>query len=85
MKDETRLDEVLSDVAALWGSMLYRNATSFWETIVGGDDFTDGGSLCHGWSAVPIYIYFTYVLGVVPTAPGVFERKPIPCGLMITE
>ena len=85
MKDETRLDEVLSDVAALWGSMLYRNATSFWETIVGGDDFTDGGSLCHGWSAVPIYIYFTYVLGVVPIAPGVFERKPISCSLTITE
>ena len=85
MKEKERLDEVLADIAALWGSMLYRNATSFWETIVGGDDFTDGGSLCHGWSAVPIYIYFTYVLGIVPTAPGCFERKPIPCSLQISE
>ena len=85
MREEERLDAVLDEVAELWGSMLYQNATSFWETIVDGYDFTDAGSLCHGWSAVPVYIYFTYVLGIVPKAPGVWERKPLSCKLKIKE
>ena len=37
--------------------MLRRGATSFWETIAGADDFGGAGSLCHGWSALPIYYY----------------------------
>lgn len=37
--------------------MLREGATTFWETIVGADDFSDAGSLCHGWSALPIYYY----------------------------
>lgn len=49
---------VLSDIAEKWGYMLYQGATSFWETIDGSSAFANAGSLCHGWSAVPIYIYF---------------------------
>ncbi len=37
--------------------MLREGATAFWETIVGAADFGDAGSLCHGWSALPIYYY----------------------------
>ena len=37
--------------------MLRRGATTFWETIIGADDFGDAGSLCHGWSALPVYYY----------------------------
>ncbi len=37
--------------------MLREGATTFWETIVGADDFADAGSLCHGWSALPVYYY----------------------------
>ncbi len=37
--------------------MLREGATTFWETIVGASDFGDAGSLCHGWSALPIYYY----------------------------
>ena len=37
--------------------MLRHGATTFWETIEGADDFSDAGSLCHGWSALPIYYY----------------------------
>ena len=39
--------------------MLRRGATTFWETIIGADDFGDAGSLCHGWSALPVYYYET--------------------------
>lgn len=37
--------------------MLRNGATTFWETIIGASDFGDAGSLCHGWSALPIYYY----------------------------
>ena len=37
--------------------MLHNGATTFWETIKGAQDFHDAGSLCHGWSALPIYYY----------------------------
>jgi hypothetical protein len=37
--------------------MLKKGATSFWETIKGEADFDGAGSLCHGWSGLPIYYY----------------------------
>ncbi len=37
--------------------MLRGGATTFWETIIGASDFGDAGSLCHGWSALPVYYY----------------------------
>ncbi len=37
--------------------MLRGGATTFWETIIGASDFADAGSLCHGWSALPVYYY----------------------------
>ena len=38
-----------------------------------GNDFDDAGSLCHGWSAMPVYYYQAWVLGVRPLEPG-FKR-----------
>ena len=54
---------VFADIARVFGYMLYRQATTFWETIDGGYAFADAGSLCHGWSAVPIYMYYRYGAG----------------------
>jgi len=70
---------VFDSIAKDWGNMLYRGATSFWETIKGADDFDKAGSLCHGWSAIPVYIYHAYILGIKPVEPGfkVFEAKPL--------
>jgi hypothetical protein len=45
---------------------------------MGADDFDHAGSLCHGWSAIPIYFYYRYLLGIVP---GEVERKPVFCGV----
>ncbi len=61
---------VLNQIAEQWGMMLYRGATSFWETIRGANDFAGAGSLCHGWSAVPAYIYQAYILGIKPLEYG---------------
>lgn len=54
---------VLSDIHRVWGKMLQAGAQTFWETEDGEADFGDAGSLCHGWSAVPIYIFAKYGLG----------------------
>lgn len=53
-----------------WGGMLFAGATSFWETQRGGWDFDCAGSCCHGWSAVPVYFYGSWLLGVRPESPG---------------
>ena len=66
---------VFSDIARLWGSMLGRGATSFWETIDGESAFGNAGSLCHGWSAIPAYVYFRYALGADPSLTGIYEAR----------
>ncbi|MBR1677551.1 MAG: ROK family protein [Clostridia bacterium] len=37
------------------GGKLYSGATTFWETEKGECDFDGAASLCHGWSAIPVY------------------------------
>jgi len=61
-----------------WGKMVFSGATSFWETSLGGDDFDNAGSLCHGWSSLPVLYYQSCVLGVRPLEPGftTFEISP---------
>ena len=53
---------VIKDIEARYKAMLDKGATSFWETEKGEADFDNAGSLCHGWSAMPVY-YFNTLLG----------------------
>jgi hypothetical protein len=46
---------VLEDIRKVYLKMLAEDATSFWETEDGAAAFGNAGSLCHGWSALPIY------------------------------
>ena len=46
---------ILADIKKKYGRMLDEGATTFWETEKGWRDFSDAGSLCHGWSAIPAY------------------------------
>lgn len=50
-------DYILKDITKKYKSMLDNGATSFWETEMGEKDFDGAGSLCHGWSAMPVYYY----------------------------
>jgi len=34
--------------------MIEQGADCAWETLEGASAFEDAGSLCHGWSAVPV-------------------------------
>lgn len=66
---------VFSDIADKWGSMLYRGATTFFETIDGAPAFGNAGSLCHGWSAIPLYLYHRYALELSPAVTGIYECR----------
>ena len=50
---------ILDELDRTYLAMLEQGATSFWETAKGEADFSGSGSLCHGWSALPIYYYET--------------------------
>ncbi|MBQ2757842.1 MAG: hypothetical protein IJF31_05085, partial [Clostridia bacterium] len=54
---------ILNEIRDTYEKMLAAGSTTVWETAGGADDFEGAGSLCHGWSAVPIYIY--HKLGLV--------------------
>lgn len=48
---------ILAELRSDYGQMLESGATSVWETVDGAQAFDGCGSLCHGWSAVPVYLY----------------------------
>ncbi len=69
-KREKYIDAITDEIAEVWGAMLFSGATSLWETSDGADAFRDAGSLCHAWSAVPVYLFYRYYMGFEPTSPG---------------
>ena len=49
---------VLNEIRREYGKMIEQGNT-VWETIDGASAFDNAGSLCHGWSAIPI-VYLKY-------------------------
>ena len=47
---------VLNEIRREYGKMIEQGNT-VWETIDGASAFNNAGSLCHGWSAIPVYYY----------------------------
>ncbi len=47
------IDEIRKEYSIMIGS----GCSCVWETIDGANAFGCAGSLCHGWSAVPVYMY----------------------------
>ena len=60
-------------IREVYGRQIEAGATTWWESLAGTDYAGGGGSLCHGWSALPAWYLAEYVLGVRPVAPG-YER-----------
>ena len=60
MTDKKYKDYILEEIRNTYKVMLDFGSTTVWETKVGESDFSDAGSLCHGWSAVPIYYYHIF-------------------------
>jgi len=67
--------------------MLDGNSTTLWETAKGSDDFIFAGSLCHGWSSLPVYYCGAGLLGVMPLEPGFrkFRVRPWSDGRVSAE
>ena len=55
MADKGNMGYIIEDIKARYKKMLDVGATTFWETELGWVDFEYAGSLCHGWSALPVY------------------------------
>ena len=55
-------DTVLSEIRSTYLKMAEETNT-VWETVLGAEDFGGNGSLCHGWSAIPVYYYNKLLLG----------------------
>lgn len=49
-------EHVLNEIRNDYGDML-KTGNSVWETAEGAAAFDNAGSLCHGWSALPVYYY----------------------------
>ena len=50
-------DYILTEIRNSYKIMLDSDSTTVWETVEGSKDFGGAGSLCHGWSAVPVYVF----------------------------
>ena len=55
--DEQYKDTVFAEIRDTYKKMLDAGSTTVWETIDGAAAFEDAGSLCHGWSSIPVYYY----------------------------
>ena len=60
LKRGKRRNEILSEIRQRWGRMTDLGVDTFWVTDHGASAFGGIGSLCHGWSAVPVYILSKY-------------------------
>lgn len=62
-----------------FGMMVQGASTTMWETDLGEEDFLKAGSLCHGWSALPVWYFYAIKLGLKPLTPGwkTFEIAPV--------
>ena len=49
--------EIFDEIKRVYAPMVALGNRTVWETEVGESDFKKAGSLCHGWSAMPIYYY----------------------------
>lgn len=52
---------ILKDIEKTYLPMLEGGTGTVWETEIGAADFDNAGSLCHGWSALPIYYYHLFL------------------------
>ena len=50
-------DCILDEIRKTYKKMLDFGSTTVWETVEGATAFENAGSLCHGWSAVPVHYY----------------------------
>lgn len=84
--------QMLDRIRQLWGGMLQRGASSFWEGYDPSQGHPQelafygrpyGKSLCHAWSSGPLFLLSRELTGLRPLQPGwkKFTSRPQPAGL----
>ncbi len=63
---------ILEDIRRIYAPMVEYGGNTVWETEAGASDFDNAGSLCHGWSAMPVY-YYHILLGQADS-PGQSDK-----------
>ncbi len=53
-------DCILDEIRRTYKVMLDAGSTTVWETLEGATAFENAGSLCHGWSSVPVHYYHLF-------------------------
>lgn len=59
---------IINDLRRKYQKMLDEGTDTVWETTLGWHDFDNAGSLCHGWSAIPVY--YLHLLGLAGHSDG---------------
>ena len=54
---EGYVDFILKEIRTGYQKILDAGSDTVWETLDGASAFRNAGSLCHGWSAIPVYLY----------------------------
>lgn len=78
-----KAEEGLSLIRRVWGAMLKKGATTFWEFNPNNEKDRWEHSVCHGWSAGCTYLLSAYILGIRPKGYK-WEKvlfEPRPCDL----
>ena len=57
---EAYREYIFEDIRRVYKPMVEAGVGTVWETELGWHDFKDAGSLCHGWSALPVYYYHIF-------------------------
>ncbi|MFQ3550248.1 MAG: family 78 glycoside hydrolase catalytic domain, partial [Armatimonadota bacterium] len=65
------IDESIDHIKRMWGEMLNRGASTWWETFDPNwpEDVICDASLCHAWSSAPTYYLPAEILGIRPLLP----------------
>lgn len=50
-------DYIVDDIIKINKPMIDAGSSTLWETEYGYKDFDGAGSMCHGWSAIPVYYF----------------------------
>lgn len=77
-----RAEEGIELIRRVWGTMLEKGATTFWE-FTPNDNVSRWPAPCHAWSAGCTYLLSAYVLGIRQTSPkwSSIVFAPRPCDL----
>ncbi len=83
MGRQGRGESALQRIRDCWGPIVRSGAPTIWESRDGKAAFQEAGSLCHGFTAMPVTFVQEAILGIRALEPGFrrFRIAPEPCGL----